>query len=117
MNFIVDAQLPKALALFLNTIGHDAIHTIDLPEQNRTSDNLIIDIAIKENRIVISKDSDFLESYMVNGLPNKLLLIKTGNLPNSELLSIFVLHIDFICKEMSTKSLIEITRSELVVHK
>jgi predicted nuclease of predicted toxin-antitoxin system len=54
---------------------------------------------------------------MVNGLPNKLLLIKTGNLPNSELLSIFESHIDFICEVMSSKSLIEITKSELVVHK
>ena len=41
MNFIVDAQLPKALALFLTTLGHDALHTKDLLEHNRTSDNIL----------------------------------------------------------------------------
>jgi predicted nuclease of predicted toxin-antitoxin system len=38
MNFIVDAQLPKSLADFLNWKGHDCIHTIELPDKNRTRD-------------------------------------------------------------------------------
>ena len=117
MNFIVDAQLPKSLAEFLCSKGHNAFHTIDLPEQNRTPDQTIIDISIKQNRIVISKDSDFLESFLVNGLPEKLLLIKTGNIPNVELLKIFELHIAFICEGMSKNSLMEVTKTEIVIHK
>jgi len=53
------------LAEFLRFKGHDAFHTLDLPEQNRTPDQAIIDISIKQNRIVIPKDSDFLESLLV----------------------------------------------------
>ena len=34
MNFIVDAQLPKSLARLLAELGHDAIHTLDMPERN-----------------------------------------------------------------------------------
>ena len=38
MRFLVDAQLPKRLAEWLNEAGHDALHALDLPRGNRTSD-------------------------------------------------------------------------------
>ena len=38
MNFLVDAHLPRHLALLLREQGHDAIHTLDLAEGNRTTD-------------------------------------------------------------------------------
>ena len=117
MNFIIDAQLPKSLADFLCSKGHDAVHTLDLSEQNRTTDRTIIDISLKQARVVISKDTDFLESFFVNGEPEKLLLIKTGNITNIELLHIFELHISFICENLSKTSLIEVTRNEIVMHK
>ena len=34
MKFIVDAQLPKSLTRLLAELGHDAIHTLDMPERN-----------------------------------------------------------------------------------
>ncbi len=37
MKFIVDAQLPRRLALELAAAGHDAVHTLDLAKDNRTS--------------------------------------------------------------------------------
>jgi predicted nuclease of predicted toxin-antitoxin system len=39
MKFIVDAQLPRRLARFLQDSGFDAIHTLDLPQQNTTPDS------------------------------------------------------------------------------
>jgi predicted nuclease of predicted toxin-antitoxin system len=56
MNFIVDAQLPKSLSDFLNSKGHNSIHTLELDNKNKTSDNTIVEIAEKENRVVITKD-------------------------------------------------------------
>jgi predicted nuclease of predicted toxin-antitoxin system len=32
MKFIIDAQLPRRLARFLQGLGYDAIHTLDLPQ-------------------------------------------------------------------------------------
>ncbi len=43
MNFLVDAHLPRRLAYRWRDAGHDALHTLDLPQQNRTSDNEIHD--------------------------------------------------------------------------
>ena len=38
MKFIVDAQLPRTLVVFLRDNGFDAIHTKDLPDGNNTTD-------------------------------------------------------------------------------
>ena len=74
MKFLVDAQLPKKLASLLNEAGYDSLHTLELPDRNFTKDSQINQISIKEKRIVISKDLDFIESYNV---PTKKDQIKT----------------------------------------
>jgi len=42
MKFLVDAQLPRRMALWLSESGHDAKHTLDLPAGNRTPDAEVI---------------------------------------------------------------------------
>ncbi len=83
MNFIVDAQLPKSLSDFLKSAGQNSIHTLELDNKNKTPDNIIIEISEKENRVVITKDYDFLQSHIVALKPAKLLFVKTGNISNS----------------------------------
>lgn len=73
MKWLVDAQLPRRLATRLNDHGHDATHTLDLPEENATTDSEISRTASAEGRILISKDRDFLDSFMVTGQPARLL--------------------------------------------
>lgn len=57
MGFTVDAQLPPRLARHLSGAGHDAKHTLDLPDQNRATDLEICRIADAEDRIVVSTGS------------------------------------------------------------
>ncbi len=45
MRFLVDAQLPRRLARWLVQKGHDALHTLDLPSANRTTDEEITSLA------------------------------------------------------------------------
>lgn len=73
MRFIVDAQLPKALAQFLRDKGYDTIHTLELPAKNSTDDEIINQISLQEKRIVISKDSDFYNRYFRKLEPFKLI--------------------------------------------
>lgn len=56
MKFLVDAHLPKRLALQLRAAGHDAIHTLDLPLRNRTPDAVINEISLAEERVVVTND-------------------------------------------------------------
>ena len=116
MKFIVDAQLPKSLSDLINTKGLDAIHTLELPDQNKTQDGFITRLATDEQRIVITKDADFLESYILRKEPPKLLLIKTGNIRNKELISLFDRNIELIVDLFLSHSLIEVTKEEIVVH-
>jgi predicted nuclease of predicted toxin-antitoxin system len=85
MKFLVDAQLPVRLARFLQASGYDTLHTRDLPQQNATSDSAINDISIEQERVVITKDADFVDSFLTIQKPSKLLLVSTGNIRNSEL--------------------------------
>jgi len=88
VKFIVDAQLPKSLSDYLNGKGYDSIHTIELPKKNNTKDSQITQISLQEKRIVVSKDIDFLESFLVKSEPAKLILIRTGNISNKELIGL-----------------------------
>jgi predicted nuclease of predicted toxin-antitoxin system len=45
MNVLVDAQPPRRLRSWLATAGCNAIHTLDLPGANRTTDEQINDPA------------------------------------------------------------------------
>jgi len=65
MKFLVDAQLPKSLSDFLNEAGFDSLHTFRTPDMNLTRDYVIISNADEENSIVISKDWDFPDSFIL----------------------------------------------------
>ena len=65
MKFLIDAQLPRRLAAQLRQAGLEAIHTLDLPDGNRTTDRVINELSIKEQYIVVTKDADFVESFLL----------------------------------------------------
>lgn len=116
MNFLVDAQLPRRLVLLLRQAGHDAIHTLDLPQGNRTPDTEINIRAASEQRVVITKDADFVNSFLVLRQPYKLLLISTGNVPNTELLMLFTTYLPQISRELENHSYLELSRTAVIVH-
>jgi predicted nuclease of predicted toxin-antitoxin system len=116
VKFIIDAQLPKSLAAFLKYKGLDAIHTLELPAKNETKDAQIIAFAGIENRIVITKDVDFLESFLIKALPKKLIIVRTGNIPNSQLIDLFAKNLDLITQLIQKSNLIEISSNEIIEH-
>lgn len=116
MKFIVDAQLPKSLSDFLKRKGFDSLHTLELPDKNKTKDTWINKLSVLENRIVISKDLDFLESFLVKSEPKKLILIKTGNITNTHLLEIFSKNLDLLLEMIERSNLVEINRTDIAEH-
>ncbi|MBM2815597.1 MAG: hypothetical protein HW421_2359 [Ignavibacteria bacterium] len=109
MKFIVDAQLPYALCEIFIFKGFDAIHTNDLPTKERTPDSEILQLSINQNRIVVTKDSDFLDSYNLKGNPEKLLLITTGNIKNNRLYELFENNFDTIIGMFKVYNLVEMS--------
>ena len=116
MKFLVDAQLPVRLARFLQASGYDTLHTRDLPQQNATSDSAINDISIEQERVVITKDADFVDSFLTIQKPSKLLLVSTGNIRNSELEEIFKNNLSTLVNLLQNNDYVEINREEIIVH-
>lgn len=67
MKFLVDAQLPRLLAVRLNELGQQATHTLDLPDGNSTKDRAIAELANTIDAVVITKDADFLNAHLIHG--------------------------------------------------
>ncbi len=116
MKFLVDAQLPMGQARWLKERGYDTLHTRDLPQENATPDTQINEISLQEKRIVITKDSDFVNSFMTIKKPYKLLLITTGNIKNSELEKIFTNNILTLVDLLQNHDYVEMNRDEIIVH-
>ncbi len=89
MKYLIDAQFPYLLADVLRQRNFDVMHTDDLPDRERTGDQYIRFLAIEENRIAITKDTDFQDSYLLHKVPPRLLLLTTGNIKNRKLLALF----------------------------
>ncbi|MDX9749627.1 MAG: DUF5615 family PIN-like protein [Flavobacteriales bacterium] len=96
MKWLVDAQLPLALAVAMRMIGHDVKHTLDLTRANRTSDDTIHALVEDEERVLITKDRDFKVSFHLRGLPKRLVYVATGNIPNRHLIPLFIRNLALI---------------------
>jgi len=116
IRFLVDAQLPKRLAIYLRGEGYDAVHTLELPDRNRTKDSEINRISVEEGRVVVSKDEDFFESILISDKPYKLLIIRTGNITNKELLDLLQKNLHRIVQALEQSKVVEITQEHLVAY-
>jgi predicted nuclease of predicted toxin-antitoxin system len=115
MKFLIDAQLPRMLCDWLREQGHDVLHTSDLPNGNRTSDREITSIASDQTRVVVTKDSDFVQSFFVSGQP-ALLLLSTGNISNVHLTSLLEKNLPKIVSAFEDHQFVEVSQIELIVH-
>ena len=116
MKFLVDAQLPRRLAIQLRRAGHEAIHTLDLPLGNQTLDVVINELSVAEQYVVVTKDSGFVESFVLHGKPWKLLLVSTGNIRNSDLERLFQFSVERMIVGFGTVDFIELSSSKLIFH-
>ncbi len=57
MKFLIDAQLPRRLAVHLQNLGHDVVHTLDMPSGNRTTDTVINRRSVIDQRILTTLDN------------------------------------------------------------
>ena len=88
MRFLVDAQLPPALARWLTDLGHAAEHVADCGLA-RTEDVAIWRYAAETGAIIVTKDEDFaLRKVIEEGGP-PVVWIRLGNTRRRELLQWF----------------------------
>jgi predicted nuclease of predicted toxin-antitoxin system len=100
---------------WLVAAGTDAIHTLDLPNGNRTTDAELLDVSDRDQRVLVTKDADFVDSHLLRGRPARLLLVSTGNISNQALEALLVPLIPDVLREFGASTFLELGRAGLVV--
>jgi predicted nuclease of predicted toxin-antitoxin system len=116
VRFLIDAQLPARLCGLLRDHGHDAIHAVDLPRGNRSTDAEITSHADSEDRVVITKDRDFRDSHLLGGRPRRLLAVLTGNITNTALLELFETNLTQLVAALDEVAFVELSPTSLTLH-
>lgn len=78
MRFIIDAQLPPALADWLRARGHEADHVADLCGQS-VPDSELWTRAVLDGRVIVTKDRDFAVWAATRRDPPQVVWLRLGN--------------------------------------
>jgi predicted nuclease of predicted toxin-antitoxin system len=117
MRFLLDAQLPPRLASRLRSFGHECLHTRELPLGNRTPDSAISALSLRDRLVVVTKDADFVNSFLLHKSPYKLLLISAGNISSDELESLLTRRLPQLVVAFTDSHFVELDRENLIIHK
>ena len=88
MKFIVDAQLPPALAYFLASLGHEARHVIEIGSA-AAEDEAIWNHAQDAQAVIVAQDEDFAVRRTMNATGPAIVWIRLGNSTQQELMRWF----------------------------
>jgi len=114
--FVCDVHLPIKVCKFLISQGHEAIHVNQILTGSSTPDTLVTQYADKNDCIVITKDADFRNSYLLRKTPRKLIRVCLGNLSNGELIGLINEHLATINHLNSKENFyMEINRESVVL--
>jgi len=78
VKFLVDNQLPTALARFLTGIGTEAVHVLDVGLA-QSADAELWSFAVENKFVLISKDHDFLHFLERTAPDGQLIWVRVGN--------------------------------------
>jgi predicted nuclease of predicted toxin-antitoxin system len=89
VKFLVDNQLPSALARHLAIVGGvDCLHVSDIGK-GQSSDSEIWAYILESGRILITKDEDFFHRASSSNVAAQIVWVRLGNCRNEALLGAF----------------------------
>ncbi|MEV4421260.1 DUF5615 family PIN-like protein [Patulibacter sp. NPDC049589] len=88
MRFLVDAQLPPALARLLTSRGHHAEHVTDI-DRGGAPDRELWDYALRHDAVLITKDEDFSDMVLFRDPAPVVVWVRVGNTRRRALLEWF----------------------------
>jgi len=86
-----------------------------LTARNRTPDEVLNELSLREQRVVVTKDADFYHSHLLHRKPWKLLLVRTGNIRSRDLKALFQTHLPSIEAALEQNSLVVLDRQKVQV--
>lgn len=88
MQFLVDAQLPPALARLLREHGHTAEHITEIGPAD-APDSEIWRYALEHDAVIVTKDEDFADMVATGREAPAVVWVRTGNTRRAVLLACF----------------------------
>lgn len=89
MKFLCDVHISYKLVRHLIKKGCEAYHVNFIFSNPKTTDAEIAIQADEQDFIVVTKDLDFRDSYILNRTPKKLLKLNTGNSSTEQMIALF----------------------------
>ena len=103
MNFLCDVHITNKLVRFLKNKNCSATHINQIFSDPKTPDSGIIKYADANGCIIITKDVDFKESFLLYGKPKRLIKLNIGNSSTVQMLNLFEKNWDFLRKTVESK--------------
>jgi len=120
MKFLCDVHIPIRLSKHLTQLGFPSQHVNHILDSWNTKDRDISTYVDANDMILITKDQDFRNSFLLRRTPRKLVRVCLGNLSNDTLVAVFDQHMgqlkelheqhDTFMVEMSGEDLLMLTK-------
>jgi predicted nuclease of predicted toxin-antitoxin system len=98
MNFLCDVHISMKVVKYLASMGHLATHVNTLPSKSSSKDSEICFHADRQKSIVITKDEDFRNSFLLTQTPKRLVRVTLGNISNQSLIELLGRNLPLIAK-------------------
>jgi len=104
MKFIVDSQLPELVTTRLQNL----VYVNYLSEGNKTTDHEILDICESESRVLITREEDFIEGFILRGRPREIIYMHPA-CKCSKLLKLMESKMDYVEHIIASEGIYEVT--------
>ncbi len=117
MKFLCDVHISFKTLLFLKNLYPESEHVNHILNSYLSKDEEIINYADTHGFIIITKDRDFKNSFLVRKKPRKLIRINLGNLSNEHLIGILSENLEQIRQLDAGKEnfMIEINNQDITI--
>ena len=88
MKFLCDVHISYKIVRYLRSLEFETIHVNEILEKWHTKDGDICTYADENDLIVLTKDADFRNSFLISNTPQKLVKVNLGNLSTSILIGV-----------------------------
>lgn len=114
MRFVVDANLSPRVADLLTEAGHDAVAVRHLGLQDALDDE-ILDLALNDDRIIISHDTDFgtLLAVRRQTKPSFILVRSADPLTADQVADLIIDNLDVVADDLAAGAIITFARGHL----
>jgi len=107
VRFLLDQNQSPLLVGALTVAGHDAVHVRDLG-MSRATDRVILEYAVKDQRIVLSSDTDFGELLAMSNaaLPSVVLLRRQGDRRAAQIAALVLANLEAVSEDLAAGAIV-----------